>query len=205
MKLDVYNIKREKVGDVDVSDEVFGTEVKPHLHHLIVRWQQAKKRAGTHAVLNRHVVNGTTKKQGRQKGSGRARHGSRKAPIFVGGGIAHGPQPRDYTFSVPKKVRRGALRSALSEKVAAGRLLVVNEMAFPAPRTRDAVTAFRELQVDRVLVVDTENETLRLSVRNLPGSKYLRAEGVNVYDVLKHEFVLMTESALKALDGALKS
>lgn len=205
MKLDVYNVNREKVGDVDVSDLVFGAEVKPHLHHLVVRWQLAKRRAGTHAVLNRHHVSGSTKKLGRQKGSGRARHGSTKAPIFVGGGVAHGPQPRDYTFSVPKKVRRGALRSALSAKVAEGRLLVLDRFSMPAPKTREAAAAFRALDVRKVLVVDTDNEQLRLSVRNLPDSKFLRAEGVNVYDVLKHEYVLVTESALRALDGALKS
>lgn len=205
MKLDIVNEAKEKVGDIEVSDEVFGAEVKPHLHHLMVRYQMAKRRRGTHATLNRKNVTGSTRKLFRQKGTGRARHGDIKAPIYRGGGIVFGPMPRDYSFKVPRKVRRGALRSALSEKVAAGRLIVVDRFEWDAPRTRRAVSAFGSLEVRRVLVVDGENETLRLSVRNLPDSKYLRADGVNVYDVLNHEYLVITESALRALDGALKS
>ncbi len=129
MKLDVYNLDNAKVGEIDVSDEVFAVEVKPHLHHEVVRWQLAKRRRGTHKVKGRSEIVGTTHKIYRQKGTGNARHGSRKAPIFSGGGVVHGPSPRNHAFKLPKKVKRGALRSVLSQKVGEGKLKVVQ--AFP--------------------------------------------------------------------------
>ena len=204
MKLDVYNVAREKVGEIEVADEVFGAAIKPHLHHEVVRYQLAKRRRGTHAVLTRHFVNGSTKKVYRQKGTGNARHGSRKPHVYVGGGVVHGPQPRDYSFSVPRKVRRGALRSALSEKVAANALTVIREISMERPRTKDAVQLLGRFGVERALVVDVDNPTLSLSLRNLPKSKFLPTAGLNVYDVLKHDNIVVTEAGLRAIEGALK-
>ena len=204
MKFDVYNLKNDKVGEVEVSDDVFGTEVKPHLHHEMVRYQMAKKRRGTHAVLNRAAVAGTTKKAYRQKGTGRARHGSHKAPVYVGGGVVFGPSPRSYAFNVPKKVRRAALRSVLSEKAAGGKLKVVDAFSLDAPKTKRAAAGIDALGAGSALVVDVENANLKLSVRNLPNAKFLQAVGLNVYDVLRYDHLIVTQAAIEAIDGALK-
>lgn len=204
MKVDVYNVDHQKVGEVDLADEVFAAEVKPWLHHEVVRYQMARRRRGTHAVKTRHFVSGTTRKMYKQKGTGRARHGNSKPNVFVGGGVVHGPQPRDYSYTVPRKVRRGALRSALSEKAGAGQLHIVREIAFDAPRTKRMLSVFQAFGVERVLVLDVRNENLSLSVRNLPDSKFLPAEGLNVYDILKHDHILATEAAIRHVEGALK-
>lgn len=203
MLLDVVNRKNEKVGEIEVSDSVFGAEVKPHLHWEIVRYQQAKKRRGTHKTRGRSEVVGSTRKLYRQKGTGRARHGDIKAPIFVGGGTVFGPQPRDYSYNPPKKVRRGALISVLSEKAAAGRLIVIDALELEAPKTKEVVATCESLDVKSALFVDLDNENLKLSVRNLPKNKFLRREGVNVYDVLNHEHLIITQRALGELNGAL--
>lgn len=204
MKLDVFNLQNQKVGEVEVSDSVFGAEVKPHLHHEMVRYQMAKRRAGTHATLTRHTVSGSTRKLFKQKGTGRARHGSIKAPTFVGGGVAFGPQPRDYSFKLPKKVRRGALRSVLSQKLTEGRLKVVSAFEMETPRTRVAVGHLTTLGVAKALVVDVANEQLKLSIRNLPDAKFLPTDGLNVYDLLAFDHLVITEAAVKHIDGVLK-
>lgn len=204
MKLDVFNLKNEKVGEVEVSDVVFGTDVKPHLHHEVVRYQMAKRRAGTHATLTRHFVSGSTRKLFKQKGTGRARHGSIKAPTFVGGGVAHGPQPRDYSFKLPKKMRRGALRSVLSQKQAEGKLKVVSAFELESPKTRVAVGHLTSLGMSKALVVDLKNDQLKLSIRNLPNAKYLQTDGLNVYDMLAFDHLVITEAAVKHIDGVLQ-
>lgn len=204
MKLDVYNLNNEKVGQVEVSDDVFGAEVKPHLHHEVVRYQMAKRRAGTHATLNRHNVSGSTRKLLKQKGTGGARHGSIKAPVYVGGGIVFGPMPRDYSFKLPKKVRRGALRSVISQKLGEGKLKVIAGFEMEAPKTKAAHLTLTKLGVPKALVVDVDNETLKLSLRNLPDAKYLQSVGLNVYDVLAFDHLVMTEAAVKHIDGVLK-
>lgn len=205
MLLDVVNLHNSKVGQVEVSDAVFGSEIRPHLHWEMVRYQQAKKRRGTHSTKTRGMISGSTRKLFKQKGTGRARHGSIKAPIFVGGGTAHGPQPRDYTMRTPRKVRRGALVSLLSMLARDGRLTVVDAFSLEAPRTRDAAAALAVLGAPRTVVVDADNANLHMSVRNLPTAKYLRVEGVNVYDLLKYEHLVITRDAIAQLDGALQS
>ncbi len=204
MKLDVYNLQNAKVGEVDVSDAVFGAEVKPHLHHEVVRYQLAKKRAGTHKVKSRSEVARTTKKLYKQKGTGNARHGSRRAPIFVGGGVAFGPTPRSHAIKVPRKVRRGALRSVLSQKVGEGKLKVVDSWDMDAPKTKLALSQIQALGATSALVVDVENEKLKLSVRNLPQSKFLKTGGLNVRDLVHYDHVIITQSAIQQIDGALK-
>ncbi len=203
MKLKVYNTAGEVTGEVEVSDKVFGAEVKPHLCWEVVRWQQAKRRAGTHKSQTRSEVSATTKKPFRQKGTGRARHGSYRAPIFVGGGSAHGPKPRDYGYRLNKKIRAGALRSALSDKVVQERLMIVDEFALPEIKTRRAVEVLGNLQVKKALVVDSANNVLDRSMRNLEHHKYLPVAGLNVYDLLRYETVIMTRSALEAVEGRL--
>lgn len=203
MKLKVYNTQGEVTGEVEVSEEIFGAEVKTHLFWEVVRWQTAKRRAGTHATKTRATVSGTTAKAYKQKGTGRARHGSYKAPTFVGGAVVHGPQPRSYAFSLNKKVRQGALRSALSQKVAQERLVVVEDFALPEIKTRGAVAALQCLKAKKALIVDVENEVLRRSVQNLPKDDYLNVKGLNVMDLLKHETVVLTRAALDEVQGRL--
>lgn len=204
MKLDVYNLQNAKVGEIDVSDAVFGAEVKPHLHHEVVRYQLAKKRAGTHKAKTRSEVARTTKKLYKQKGTGNARHGSRRAPIFVGGGVAFGPTPRSHAIKVPRKVRRGALRSVLSQKVGEGKLKVIESWDMDAPKTKVALAQLEALGATSALVVDVENEKLKLSVRNLPQSKFLKTGGLNVRDLVHYDHVIITHSAIQQIDGALK-
>lgn len=203
-KVNVLNADAQTVGEIDLNDDVFAVEVKPHLHWEVVRNQLANRRAGTHATKTRTTVSGTTKKALRQKGSGGARHGSKKAPIFVGGGIAHGPQPRDYSYTVPKQVRRAALCSALSTRAQSGDLLIVDKLPFDAPKTKRAAGILSKLGANKALVVtDVEEQNLHLSVRNLPKAKYIRAEGVNVFDVLKYDKLILTLDAVRALEARL--
>lgn len=205
MLLDVVNLQNSKVGQVEVSDAVFGAEVKPHLHWEMVRYQMAKRRAGTHSTKTRSQVTGSTRKLYKQKGTGRARHGAVKAPIFVGGGVAHGPTPRDYTMRTPRKVRRGALVSLLSQLVRDGRLTVVDGWALETPRTKDALQVLAALGAPKTVVVDADNPSLQKSVRNLSTAKYLQIEGVNVYDLLKYEHLVITRDAIAQLNGVLQS
>jgi large subunit ribosomal protein L4 len=204
MKLDVYSKGGEVTGEVEVSEKIFGAEVKPHLFWEVVRWQNARRRSGTHESQTRAVVTGTTKKVYRQKGTGNARHGSQKAPIYVGGGQAHGPHPRNYDYSLNKKVRAGALRSALSHKVQEGKLRVVEDFNMDRIKTKDAVAVISAFGVKKAVVVDLDsNENLALSVRNLPAYKHLAPGGLNVRDLLNHEMVILTRSALEQLEGRL--
>lgn len=205
MKLDVYNVQNSKVGEVEVSDEVFATEVKPYLHHEVVRYQLAKRRAGTHSTKTRSEVAGSTRKLIKQKGSGGARHGSIKSNLYPGGGVIFGPRPRSHAFDLTKKMRRGALRSVLSQKVVEGRLKVVDRWEMAAPKTKQVLATLTQLGATRALVIDLDNETLKLSIRNLPKSKFLRSEGINVIDLVHYDTVVITEAAVRAIDGVLKS
>lgn len=200
----ILNIHGETVGELELGEAIFFAEIKPHLHWEVVRNQRANRRQGTHSTKTRGEVHGTTAKAYRQKGTGNARHGSRKAPIYSGGGIAHGPKPRDYSYKVPKKVRRAALCSALSTRASAGHLVVLDRWDPAAPKTREAAAVLAKLKVDNALVVAaTQNDNLDLSLRNLPHIKYIRAEGVNVYDVLKHDKLVLTVDAARVLEQRL--
>jgi len=200
----IVNTQGQSIGELSLSDAVFGAEVKPHLHWEVVKGQLANRRQGTHSTKTRTTVHGTTKKTYRQKGSGNARHGSRKSPIFVHGGVAHGPHPRDYSYTIPKKVRRAALCSALSTRAANGELVVVDAFAFERPRTKEAAATLVRLGAPNALVVTRgEEANLHRSIRNLPTAKYIRAEGVNVYDVLKYDRLVLTVEGAKALEERL--
>lgn len=200
----VVNTQAQPVGEIELSDEIFAAEVKPHLHWEVVKNQLANRRAGTHSTKTRTTVHGTSKKTYRQKGTGNARHGSRKSPIFVHGGIAHGPHPRDYSYKTPKKVRRAALCSALSLRLAQGELVVVDAFNMSSPKTKEAAATLSRLGASNALVVTRNEEgTLHLSLRNLQTAKYIRAEGVNVYDVLKYDRLVLTVDAAKALEERL--
>jgi large subunit ribosomal protein L4 len=202
MKVKVYNLKREEVGDVDLSDDVFGAEVKQHLLHEVVTAQRASRRAGTQQTKERSAVAGTNKKLFRQKGTGRARQGGARAPHRRGGGAAHPIHPRDYGYRPPRKVRIGALRSALSLFVKEGRLLVVDSLELAETKTKALANTLGTLQVDKSLIVDgADNENLVLSIRNLKDHRFLPPEGVNVYDLLKARHLVVSKDAAKALEA----
>jgi large subunit ribosomal protein L4 len=199
---DVFNMNREKVGSIDLADEVFGAEVKEHLFYEVVKAQLASKRQGTQAAKNRSAVSGSSKKLYKQKGTGRARHGSIRAPVYVGGGQAHPPRPRDWSYEPPRRVRAQALTSALSKFGREGRLLVVEQFDLPEVKTKKLVDALETLKAKaKTLVVDSgENDKLRLSIRNCKAHQFLPPEGVNVYDLLRHDTLILSKRAAKELE-----
>jgi len=202
MKVSVYNLKRETVGELELADEVFACEVKEHLFHEVTKAQLASRRAGTQQTKERSAVAGAKKKLYRQKGTGRARQGTIRAPHRVGGGTAHALEPRDWSYRPPRQVRLGALKSALSMFAKEGRLLVVEELVLEK-KTKALVSTLGTLQANKKsLVVDSAgNDSLLLSIRNLHNHHFLPPEGVNVYDLLRHEHLVVTKSAVKALEA----
>jgi large subunit ribosomal protein L4 len=205
MKVEVKDISGKKVGNVNLSDDVFAVEPNTVVMHQALVRQQANARLGTHKAKTRGEVNGTTAKVYRQKGTGRARHGSRKAPIFVGGGQAHKPQPRDYTKKMPRKMRRLALRSALSVKAAAKAIVVVDKLAFDDPKTVNMLELLDNLKLEGSVVVllSEQNENVEKSVRNLEDVKTLRADYVNVRDLLGYDYVIVPQDAITQIEGFL--
>ena len=202
--LKVKNIEAKDVGEVELSDDVFGVEVKHHLLHEIVRMQRSRKRSGTACTKERNAVAGGGAKPYRQKGTGRARQGSRRAPNHVGGGTVFGPRPRSYDFSPPKKVRRGAMRSALSLLVQREKVIVVDGFELKEIKTRALAKVLRVLGAERALVVDSrDNEKLRRSANNLADSHFLPPEGVNVLDLLRHDELVISRDAVLELQGRL--
>lgn len=201
--VDVFNVKREKVGELALSDEVFGTEVKEQLFYEVVKAQLASARQGTAAAKERCAVSGSSKKLYKQKGTGRSRQGSIRAPHHRGGGQAHPPRPRDWSYRPPQKVRVGALKSALSLFAKEGRLIVVDKLDLGQVKTKAAAGVLKTLQADKkALIVDTKaNEQLKLSVRNLDNALFLPPEGVNVYDLLRHDHLVLSQEAAKALEA----
>jgi large subunit ribosomal protein L4 len=195
--VDVFNMKREKVGSIELSDEVFAAEVKEHLFYEVVKAQLASRRQGTQCAKNRSAVSGSTKKVYKQKGTGRARHGSIRAPVYVGGGRAHPPRPRDWSYRPPREVRVGALRSALSKFVKEGRLVVVDRFELGEIKTKALVSALSTLKAQKkALVVDaTSNEKLRMSIKNCKDHAFLPPEGLNVYDLLRHDTLVLSKDA----------
>jgi large subunit ribosomal protein L4 len=205
VKTEIKNLDGKKVGELELDDAVFGVEVKEHLLWEVVKAQRAKARAGTHSTLRRDEVRGGGKKPYKQKGTGRARQGSSRAPHFVGGGRVFTPKPRDYEYTVPKKVRAGALRSALSLRAKESKLVVLDAFPVEAPKTKKVAGVLAKLGANKALVVDAkDNANLAKSVRNLAKAKFLATEGVNVYDILDHDTLVMTQATAKALEERLK-
>src|SRR3569623_2738495 len=188
MQIDLINIEGKKVGNIELADAVFATPVKEHLLWEVVKAQRAARRAGTHATKTREFVRGGGKKPYKQKGTGSARQGSSRAPNFVGGGKGFGPHPRDYSYTVPKKVRRAALASALSLRASEKKLVVLDKLPFNEPQTKALAGILQALGATSAEVVDGKDTVnLSMSARNLPKSKYLAPEGLTVYDILDHE------------------
>jgi large subunit ribosomal protein L4 len=207
IKLPVKDMTGRDVDEVELPGEIFEVPINVGLMHQAYVRQMANARLGTHKTQSRGEVSRTKAKWYRQKGTGRARHGSRNAPIFVGGGVAHGPRPRKYTKKMPKQMRRAALRSALSAKVADDEIVVVDKLEMAAPKTRDMVDVLYNLVGDdSVLVLLAEaNENVQLSIRNLPDARYLRASYLNVRDLLKFDKVIMPLDALDVITQWLGS
>lgn len=203
MKVNVYNLKREQVGEIELSDEVFGADVKEQLFYEVVKAQLASRRAGTKATKERSAVSGSSKKLYRQKGTGRARQGSLRAPHHPGGGVAHALEPQDWSYRPPRKVRIGALKSALSLFAKQDRLIVLDSLELPEIKTKALVDALGALKADKkALVVDNAgNEKLVKSIRNLEHHQFLPPEGVNVYDLLRHDHLVVSKEAAKALEA----
>ncbi len=202
--VDVLNTKGEKVSEIELAEDIFNVPVKSSVLHEVVTMQRAARRSGTASVKNRSDIVGSTKKLFRQKGTGRARRGDIKSPLLRGGGVVFGPHPRSYAYKVPKKVRRLALKMALSSKVRDNEMIVLDRLELERVKTKDFVSIIKNLDTDNVLLVtDQKDENLELSSRNVPNVKVLRSEGLNVYDLLRYKNVILLESAVKVLEGRL--
>ena len=204
----VMNVAGSAVGDVELDDSVFGVEVNEHLLWETVKWQLAKRRRGTHSTKHRGEVSGSNKKPYRQKGTGRARAGDIRAAQCVGGNSVFGPKPRDYSYTMPRKARREALRSALSLRARENKLVVVDEFAVDG-KTKSVAAALSSLgapqPTSKALIVESrDNELLIRGARNLRSSRFLAPEGLNVYDILKHETLVMSSQAAKSVEAALR-
>lgn len=204
MRFDVVDTNNNKVGDIDLDDSVFAAEVRAHLFWEVVKMQLANRRRGTHKAKTVTEVRGTRKKPYKQKGTGRARHGTNRAMNMRGGGVVFGPRPRSYAYEMPKKARRAALRSVLSLRTSEAKLHVVQGWSPETPKTKAAAQVLERFQAGKALIVDSgENANLLLAVRNLPTVKFLPVEAINVYDVLKYDHLFISAEAVKVLNERL--
>ncbi|XPV75319.1 MAG: 50S ribosomal protein L4 [Desulfovibrio sp.] len=201
----VYDQTKKEVGEFELAPEVFEVEVKPEVLHLAVRAQLAAKRAGTHATKNRSMRRGGGKKPWRQKGTGRARAGTVRSPLWRGGGVIFGPQPRSYAFKVNKKVRKLALKMALTSRFSEDKIMLIKDIQLTEPKTKEFVGIQNALGLKKALIVmGEENKNLALSARNVWGIKVLKAEDLNVYDVLRYDGLVMLEAAATSVQERLK-
>jgi large subunit ribosomal protein L4 len=204
--IDVFDMENNKIGSMDLSDTVFGAEIKEHLIHEAIRVQLTNRRAGTVAVKNRSQVAGSGKKPFKQKGTGQARQGCSRAPQYPGGGVAFGPQQKEYNLSMNKKAHKSAMKSVLSFLFKENKLTVLKSWELGKISTRSFVDVLNAFSLQKTLVViDEQNQMLELSARNVKDVKVLKAEGLNVYDMMNYKNVVFTESAVRKVEGALQS
>src|SRR6266540_5924722 len=205
--VDVKNLSNEKVGELNLSDDVFGVELNESLIYYAVNNYLTNQRQGTVRTKTRGNVSGSGRKLWKQKGTGRARIASLRSPLWKGGGNVHGPQPRDWSYSMPKKMRQGALRSALSERVREGNVVVIDGWQLEAPKTKELVSSLGKLGLEgKTLIVDSlENQNLLLSARNVRRAKVVNSFGLNIYDLLYHETLVLSRSAAEELERVLGS
>jgi large subunit ribosomal protein L4 len=202
--VDVFNLNHEVTGQLELSDAIFGVPVKTHVLHEVVLYQLAKRRAGTAKIKGRSEVSGGGKKPWKQKGTGRARAGTSRSPIWRGGGTIHGPHPRDYDMRIPKKVRRLALKMALSQKIIDAEFKVVDLFKLERIKTKDFVDLLTRFELGKTLVVLPErDEAIEKSARNIPNVKVLRSEGLNVYDLLNYHAVILSKDCISKIEEAL--
>jgi len=204
--LAVYDIANQKVSDLEVDERVFGVEIQPTLFYDAVRHDRATQRKGSAATKNRTLVRGGGAKPWRQKGTGRARAGTRRSPLWRGGGTIFGPMPRGYAFSLPKKVKEAAVRAALTLKRQEGKLIVLDSFPLEGFKTQKVLDVLKTFQVKNALIVtDEKNPLLERSARNIPGLQVLRHIGLNVYDILNHEHLILLKPAVQRIQGVFAS
>jgi large subunit ribosomal protein L4 len=201
----VHNLKNEEVGELQLSDAVFGAPLNESLIHAAVRNFMANGRQGTSATKTRGDVSGAGRKLWKQKGTGRARIASLRSPLWKGGGNVHGPQPRNWSYNMPRKMRQGALRSALSQRVREGNVTVIEGWAIDKPKTKEFIASLKKLQLEgKILIVDSlDNENLILSTRNVQRAKVVNSFSLNIYDLLYHEKLILSQAAAKELEQLL--
>jgi len=204
-KVALYNVSGAQVGEVELNETVFGIEPNAYVLHEAVVMQQASMRQGTHKVKGRSEVRGGGRKPWKQKGTGRARQGSIRSPQWKGGGVVFGPTPRSYGYKLPKKVRRLAIRSALSSKVIDNNIIVLDQLVMAAPKTQEFAAILKNLKVDRKALVVTSafDDNVALSTRNIPGVKFVTAEGINVLDVMIYDKLIITKEAVEKVGEVL--
>jgi large subunit ribosomal protein L4 len=204
-KVALYSVNGSQVGEVELSETVFGIQPNVHVLHSAVLLQQAAERQGTHKTKGRSEVRGGGRKPWKQKGTGRARQGSIRSPQWVGGGTVFGPTPRSYGFKLPKKVRRLAIKSALSSKVIDNDIIVLDQLTLAQPKTKEFVAILSNLKVARKALVVTANyeDNVALSARNIPGVKFVAADGINVLDVMVHDKLIITKEAVEKVQEVL--
>lgn len=202
--VDVLDMENRKVGERELKEEVFGVPIREHLLYEAVRWQLACRRRGTASTKTRGEVSGGGAKPWRQKGTGRARAGSIRSPLWRGGGVVFGPRPRDYSYRLPKSARREALKTALALKLREGAIKVVKDLNLPEIKTKRMLEILKGLgAVNSLIVMDRKDERVEKSARNLPFTKVIRCEGLNVYDILRYENLVLTEASLERIEGVL--
>ncbi len=202
--IDIYNLEHEKTGELELDEQVFGAPIREHLFWEVVRAQLASRRRGTAKAKARAEVKCSTRKMFRQKGTGRARQGMRSSPLNPGGGVIFGPRPRNYAYRPPRKVRRAALRSALAKRLAEKRLIVVDAFALEEIKTKGLLQVLNRFEVSNALIVDERNERLQKSSQNLKSFKFLPVEGLNVYDILRHDNLILTARSVEVIEGTLR-
>ena len=203
--MEIYNTNKEKVSQVELDKKTFSGEVNPHLLYEVVKMQLASRRRGTASTKNRSHVRGGGKKPWRQKGTGRARAGTIRSPLWTGGGVVFGPLPRNYSYSVNKKAKKAALRSALSAKIKENKLFILDNFNLKEIKTKSFVTILDTLAIDDALIIDDANINLEKSARNVLGIKVLRPEGLNVYDILKYDSLIITQPCLEKITKSLSA
>jgi len=202
--VDVLNCSGEKVSEIDLNETIYNVPVKTNVLHEVVQMQLAGRRAGSAAAKQRSEVSGSSKKLFRQKGTGRARRGNIKSPLLRGGGVVFGPQPKSWAYKVPKKIKKQALKMALSSKFQENEILVLDEFKLEQIKTKDFLAVADALKMKNALIVTAQqNQNLELSSRNLRDIKVLRSEGLNVYDILKYSTLVLLEDSVKAIEGRL--
>ncbi|NLM70163.1 MAG: 50S ribosomal protein L4 [Firmicutes bacterium] len=204
-KVALYNMEGKQIGDIELNEAIFGAKINEALMHQVVVNQLANRRQGTAATKTRSFVRGGGRKPWRQKGTGRARVGSIRSPLWVGGGVTFGPAPRNYSYRIPKKARRQALKSALSAKVRDGKLIVLDQLTIEQPKTKLMVNVLKALNAEKkpLIVIGDWDTNIELATRNIPKALLLKSSGLNVYDVLNHDQVIFTKDALTKLEEVL--
>ena len=203
--MDIYNTNKEKVSRVELDKKIFGREVNPHLLYEVVKMQLASRRKGTASTKNRSRVRGGGKKPWRQKGTGRARAGTIRSPLWTGGGIVFGPLPRDYSYRVNKKAKKAALRAALSSKLKENKLFILDNFNLAEIKAKSFLSILEHLKIEEALIIDNTNINLEKSARNVSSVKVLRPEGLNVYDILKYDSLIITQPGLEKIAESLST